>query len=78
MIETIQQVKQTTNKAYKFEEIGDKRWGIYFQDRLLATVGSYEACQSMGQLLSKNSSHMDSLKAMVAFKKSINKSLIIK
>ncbi|MDJ0591582.1 MAG: hypothetical protein QNJ72_16555 [Pleurocapsa sp. MO_226.B13] len=67
-----------SNTAYKFQRTDDKRWGIYLQERLLATVGSYEACQSIGQSLSKNLSHTDTIKAKIAYKKAIDKSLIIK
>ena len=64
--------------AYKLKETEDQRWGVYLKDRLLATVGSYEACQSIVQSLSRNLSHTDTLKAAIAYKKAINKSLIIK
>ncbi len=66
------------NTKYKFEQTEDKRWGIYIQDRLLATVGSYQACKSLGQLLSKNASYAETKKAAIAYKQSINRSLIIK
>lgn len=66
-----------SNTSYKFKETQDQRWGIYLQDRLLATVGSYETCQSIGKSLEKNLSHTDSIKAAIAYKKSINRSLII-
>ena len=66
-----------SNKLYKFQQTQDQRWGIYLQDRLLATIGSYEACQSMGQYLSTSLSHADVAKAAVAYKKAINRNLII-
>lgn len=64
---------------YNFKEIENQRWGIYDQDRLLATVSNYEACQSIGQLLSNhnNLSHIETIKATLAYKNAINKSLII-
>ena len=64
---------------YKFKEIENEKWGIYDRDRLLATISSYEACQSMGQLLSNNDnlSHLETIKATIAYKQAINKSLII-
>ena len=62
---------------YQFKEIEENRWGIYLEDRLLATVGSYEACKSIGESLSNNLSYTDSIKAAMAYKKAINKSLII-
>lgn len=67
-----------TSYKFKFRETQDRRWGIYLEDRLLATVGSYEVCESIGQSLSENSSYTDTIKATMAFKKAINKSLIIK
>lgn len=39
------------NDPYNFKQTKDERWGIYAGDRLLATVGSYEACQSIGKSL---------------------------
>ena len=62
---------------YQFKEIENDRWGIYLEDRLLATVGSYEACESIGLSLSKNLSYTDTIKATMAYKKALNKSLII-
>lgn len=62
---------------YKFKEIDNKRWGIYLENRLLATVGSYEACESIGKSLSRNLSYTDTIKAAMTYKKAINKSLII-
>ena len=64
---------------YKFKEIEDKKWGIYDRDRLLATVSSYEACQSIGQLLGNhnNLSHVETIKATIAYKQAIDRSLII-
>ena len=62
---------------YKFEQIEDKKWGIYLQGRLLATVGSYEACQSIKQLSNNNLSYTESKRAVMTYKKAIDKSLII-
>lgn len=66
-----------TAKHYRFEETNDKRWAIYFQNRLLATIGSYEACKSIGESLDKNMSYSDALKAAINYKKSINRSLTL-
>lgn len=60
---------------YRLEQTDNQRWAIYFQDRLLATIGSYEACQSILDSLDKNMSYSDSLKAAVTYKKSIDRSL---
>ena len=67
-----------TNNRYEFKEIGNQRWGIYVQDRLLATLGSLEACESMAKLLSKDVSYSDSIKASFTYKKSVNRFLILK
>lgn len=66
-----------SGQRYKFEQTEDQKWGIYLQDRLLATVGSYEACQSIRQLSSHNLSYTESKKAVITYKKAIDKSLII-
>lgn len=66
-----------SQQKYKFEQIEDKKWGIYLQDRLLATVSSYEACQSIRQLSTDNLSYVELKRAMMTYKKAINKSLII-
>ena len=67
-----------SDTIYQFKETEDKRWGIYLKDRLLATIGSYEACESIGKSLKKNLSYEDSLKATVAYKRAINRNLAIK
>lgn len=77
MLETVMENQMTTNR-YSFRQTEDQRWGIYIGDRLLATVGSYEACLSISKTLSGNSSREDLLKAKMTFKGSINRSLIIR
>ena len=37
--------------AYKFKKTDDNRWGIYLEDDLLATVGSYKIWNSLKQSL---------------------------
>ncbi|MGD1919820.1 MAG: hypothetical protein ACFCAD_13570 [Pleurocapsa sp.] len=73
MTETAYQ-KQEKGSLYQFKQTQDQRWGIYLEDRLLATVGSYAACQSIGQHLTSNLSREDLIRATIAFKNSINKS----
>ena len=65
------------NTLYKFKEIENKRWGIYLQDRLLATVGSYEICQSLKEYLSNNLSEKDALRSSIAYKNAISKYLTV-
>lgn len=67
-----------SNKMYNFKQTQNKRWGIYLQDRLLATIGSYEACQYIEQLSTEKLSDTEVLKAAIAYQKSIDKSLSIK
>lgn len=71
------QTKSQIGGNYRFEKVNDRRWGIYVQDRLLATIGSYEACKSISESLSSDMSYPEALKAAIAYKKSINRSLII-
>ncbi len=63
-----------SNTIYEFKETENKRWGIYLQNRLLATVGSYEACKSIWQCLSQKLSYRDSLKSAIASRKARDKS----
>lgn len=80
MPNTMSRIREGNNQAnspYNFKEVENRRWGIYAGDRLLATVGSYEACQSIGKSLTHDLSHEDSIRAAMAFKNSISRSLII-
>ena len=71
------QAPSQTNIEYQFREIENQRWGIYIQDRLLATIGSYEACKSISESLKANMSYGDALRAAIVYKKSLNRSLSI-
>lgn len=66
-----------SNKVYEFQKTEDGRWGIYLEERLLATVGNYEVCQSIKQLSNADLSPEDSLKISIAYKRAINKSLTV-
>lgn len=75
-----------SNTAYQFKQIDAQRWGIYFQNRLLATVGSYEVGRSIWQSLNNNLSQADYLKVAIspkarrgaiAYKQGINHSLLV-
>lgn len=80
MLNTPYKYPQTENRIkrnYRFEMVDDQRWGIYVQDRLLATIGSYEACKSLEELLDKDMSYAEAIKATLTFKKSINRYLIV-
>ena len=67
-----------SNKPYRFQKTNNERWGIYLQGRLLATVGSYELCQYIEKMSSKQFYFTDNLKAQIAYKQVIHKSLMIK
>ena len=71
------QNKTQVVRKYSFQQVDNQRWGIYIQDRLLATIGSYEACKSIQESLDKNMSYSDALRAAIAYKKSINRSLSV-
>ncbi len=69
--------RSQAERGYHFQEVANQRWGIYLQGRLLATIGSYEACKSIEESLDKNMSYSDAIKAAIAYKKSIDRSLSI-
>ena len=58
---------------YQIKETQNQRWGIYLQDRLLATIGNYEVGLSLWRSLSENLSDKDSSKAMRAHDKALAK-----
>lgn len=62
---------------YELKLTQDQRWGIYQNNRLLATVGNYEACQSILQSLQTELSHRDNLKSIFSYRKAIDKNLLI-
>ena len=64
-----------TNTEYQFKKTRNKRWGIYLQDRLLATVGDREVGQFIWLSLSSNLSKVDNKKAAVAYKKAVERTL---
>ncbi|MEM6612037.1 MAG: hypothetical protein AAF652_07250 [Cyanobacteria bacterium P01_C01_bin.72] len=66
-----------SSSDYRFQQTEDGRWGIYFQERLLATVGNYDVCKSIKQLRCANLSAEDSSKIVIAYKRAIDKSLTI-
>ncbi len=45
---------------YSSEQLSNRRWGIYADDRLLASVGCYKTCLKILKLLSeKQKYHQD-------------------
>ena len=62
---------------YEIKQADDHRWGIYQGDRLLATVGSYEACESMWKYLQKELSYTDNIKSKLSYRNALNKNLLV-
>lgn len=66
-----------TNVNYKIEQTGNQRWGIYQDDRLLATVGSYEACESIWKYLQKELSYTENIKSRISYRNALDKNLLV-
>ena len=62
---------------YEIKQADDKRWGIYQGDRLLATVGSYEACESIWKYLQTELSYTENIKSRLSYRNSLNKNLLV-
>lgn len=62
---------------YDIRQTQDQRWGIYQGDRLLATIGSYEACESIWKYLQTELSYTDNIKSRLSYRNSINKNLLV-
>ena len=62
---------------YEIKPAGNQRWGIYQGDRLLATVGSYEACESMWKYLQEELSYTDNIKSKLSYRNALNKNLLV-
>lgn len=65
-----------TQAEYKMREVG-QRWGIYQGERLLATVGSYEACESIWNYLQKELSYTENIKSRLSYRNALNKNLLV-
>lgn len=61
---------------YKIKQMG-QRWGIYQDERLLATVGSYEACESIWKYLQKELSYTENIKSRISYRNAIDKNLLV-
>lgn len=66
-----------SDKNYKIKQATDQRWGIYQGDKLLATIGSYEACESVWKYLQQELSYPDHIKSKLSYRNAINKNLLI-
>lgn len=66
-----------SNINYEIKQADDQRWGIYQGDRLLATVGSYEACESIWKYLQKEISYTDNIKSRLSYRNALNKNLLV-
>lgn len=66
-----------SNLKYEIKQAENQRWGIYQGDRLLATVGSYEACESLWKYLQQELSYAENLKSRLSYRNALNKNLLI-
>ena len=66
-----------SNTNYRIEQAADRRWGIYHNERLLATLGSYEACESIWKYLQRELSYTENIKSRMTYRNAINKHLLI-
>ena len=62
---------------YRIKEVANQRWGIYKGERLLATIGSYEACESIWNYLQKELSYTDNIKSRLSYRNALNKNLLV-
>ena len=62
---------------YKIKQAADQRWGIYQDEKLLATIGSYEACQSIWKYLQQELSYTEDIKSRLSYRNAIDKNLLI-
>ena len=69
--------KKVVKIKYDIKQVGNQRWGIYEGDRLLATVGSYEACESIWNYLQKELSYTDNIKSRLSYRNALNKNLLV-
>lgn len=66
-----------TKVKYDIKQVANQRWGIYQGERLLATVGSYEACESIWNYLQKELSYTDNIKSRLSYRNALNKNLLV-
>ncbi|HEY9771221.1 MAG TPA: hypothetical protein V6C71_22455 [Coleofasciculaceae cyanobacterium] len=65
------------NLKYEIKQTENQRWGIYQDNRLLATVGNYEACESIWKYLQKEVSYPENIKSRLSYRNAIDKNLLI-
>lgn len=66
-----------SNLKYEIKQTENQRWGIYQNNRLLATVGSYEACESIWKYLQKEVSYPENIKSRLSYRNALDKNLLI-
>ena len=44
---------------YSYKELENKRWGIFINDKLVASIGCVDTCQRIVQFLENRSSNQD-------------------
>ncbi len=59
------------NLKYEIKQTENQRWGIYQDNRLLATVGSYQACESIWKYLQKEVSYPEDIKFRLSYRSAI-------
>lgn len=62
---------------YSIKQAADQRWGIYQDEKLLATIGSYEACESIWKYLQQELSYTEDIKSRLSYRNAIDKNLLI-
>ena len=62
---------------YRIEPVENQRWGIYQDERLLATYGSYEACESIWKYLQQELSYTENVKSRLSYRNAIDKNLLV-
>ncbi|MGF1588250.1 MAG: hypothetical protein ACFCU7_03230 [Pleurocapsa sp.] len=62
---------------YQIKQAENQRWGIYQDGRLLATVGSYEACESIWKYLQQELSYTENIKSRLSYRNAIDQNLLI-
>lgn len=62
---------------YEIKQSSEQRWGIYQDERLLATVGSYEACESIWKYLQQELSYPDNIRSRMSYRNALDRNLLV-
>ena len=55
-----------SEKNYKIKPASDRKWGIYQNEQLLATIGSYDVCESIWRGLQQRLSNCDNIRSRIS------------